>query len=122
MKYFAKLGLNSEVVSLTHILDSNAPTEKEGIEFLHKQTNYPSWVQTFKDRSQRKHYAGIGFIYDEDRDAFFPKQPYASWVLNETTYLWESPVAHPYLVQMPPQEDEKNYNWNEETTSWDLVE
>ena len=117
MKYFAKLGLNSKVVSLTHIIDSNAPTEKEGIEFLHKQTNYPFWVQTFKDRSQRKNYAGIGFIYDEDRDAFITKQPYPSWILNETTCLWESPVAHP----VANEDDEKNYNWNESTKSWDEI-
>ena len=113
MKYFAKLGLNSKVTGFTHVGDNNAPDEKTGIEYLIKLYNYPFWVQTFKDRSQRKHYAGIGFIYDEDRDAFIPKQPYPSWVLNETTYLWESPVAHP--------DGEESYNWNEETTSWDEI-
>ena len=114
IKYFAKLGLNSKVVSITHIIDSNAPTEKEGIEFLHKQTNYPFWVQTFKDRSQRKNYAGIGYKYDEDRDAFIPPKTYPSWILNEDTCQWEAPVARP--------DDEKIDDWNEETTSWDLVE
>ena len=121
MKYFAKLGLNSKVTGFTHVGDNNAPDEKTGIEYLIKLYNYPFWVQTFKDRSQRKHFAGIGFIYDEDRDAFIPKQPYPSWVLNETTYLWESPVAYPVLTHSD-EEDEKNYNWNEETTSWDLLE
>ena len=105
MKYFAKLGLNSKVVSVTHIIDSNAPTEKEGIEFLHKQTNYPFWVQTFTDGT-RKNYAGKGYTYDEDRDAFIPPKNYPSWTLNETTCRWQSPITFP--------NDEKNYTWNEE--------
>ena len=112
MKYFAKLGLNSKVVSLTHIIDSNAPTEKEGIEFLHKQTNYPFWVQTFKDRSQRKNYAGKGMVYDENRDAFLHIKPYDSWILNETTCQWEAPLVKP--------DDDNEYKWNEITKSWNL--
>lgn len=71
------------------------------------------WIETFKDRSQRKNYAGIGFSYDFDRDAFIPPKPYASWTLDEDTCLWEPPVAHP---------GDGAYNWNEETTSWDAVE
>ena len=71
------------------------------------------WIETFKDRSQRKNYAGIGFSYDSDRDAFIPPKPYASWTLDEDTCLWEPPVAHP---------GDGAYNWNEETTSWDAVE
>ena len=61
----------------------------------------------------RKNYAGIGFTYDADRDAFIPPQPYDSWTLNETTCLWESPVAYP--------DDGEMYKWNEDTTTWDLV-
>lgn len=61
----------------------------------------------------RKNYAGIGFTYDRTLDAFIPPQPYASWVLNETSCLWECPVAYPTDGQM--------YTWNEETTSWDVV-
>ena len=61
----------------------------------------------------RKNYAGIGFTYDADRDAFIPPQPFASWTLNETTCLWDAPVAYP--------DDGENYKWNEETTTWDLV-
>lgn len=70
------------------------------------------WIETFKDRSQRKNYAGIGFTYDFNRDAFIPPKPYASWTLDEDTCLWEPPVAHP---------GDGAYNWNEETTSWDAV-
>ena len=62
----------------------------------------------------RKNFAGIGYTYDKDRDAFIPKKPYNSWTLNETTCLWEAPTAYP--------DDGKDYDWNEETTSWDLIE
>jgi len=61
----------------------------------------------------RKNYAGIGFTYDSTRDAFYAPQPFASWTLNETTCLWEAPVAYP--------DDGERYEWNEETTTWDLV-
>ena len=61
----------------------------------------------------RKNYAGIGYTYDESRDAFIPPQPYPSWTLNEETCLWDSPVPYPT--------DGEKYNWNEETTSWDLI-
>ena len=61
----------------------------------------------------RKNYAGIGFTYDAGKDAFIPPQPYASWTLNDDTCLWESPVAYP--------DDGQMYEWNEDTTSWDLV-
>ena len=71
------------------------------------------WIRTYKDRSQRKNYAGIGYSYDKTRDAFIPQQPYPSWVLNEDTCLWVAPVERP--------NDGKKYTWNEETTSWDEV-
>jgi len=61
----------------------------------------------------RKNYAGIGYTYDVEKDAFIPPQPFDSWTLNETTCLWESPVAYP--------DDGERYEWNEETTNWDLV-
>ena len=63
----------------------------------------------------RKNYAGIGYSYDSTRDAFIPPQPYASWVLNESTCLWSAPVS------IPTGEGENEYyEWNESTTSWDL--
>jgi hypothetical protein len=58
----------------------------------------------------RKNYAGIGFTYDNVRDAFIPPKPFESWVLNEETCLWESPIAMP--------DDGKYYNWNEEQLNW----
>ena len=61
----------------------------------------------------RKNYAGIGFSYDSTRDAFIPPKPYPSWILNEDTCQWESPVAYP--------NDGKMYNWNETDQQWDEV-
>ena len=58
----------------------------------------------------RKNYAGIGYVYDAGRDAFYAQKPYNSWVLNESTCYWEAPTPMP--------EDGKRYTWNEETTSW----
>jgi len=58
----------------------------------------------------RKNYAGIGYTYDRTRDAFIPPKPYASWVLDEETCLWNVPV------EMPT--DDKRYSWDEGTTSW----
>jgi hypothetical protein len=58
----------------------------------------------------RKNYAGIGYAYDSQRDAFIPPKPYESWVLNEGSCLWEPPVAMPTDGQM--------YTWDEDTTSW----
>ena len=77
------------------------------------------WIQTSynthggqhpEGRPLRKNYAGIGFSYDRTRDAFIPPKPHASWVLNETTCLWDSPVPYPT--------DGKKYQWDEATTSW----
>ena len=61
----------------------------------------------------RKNYAGYGFKYDKVRDAFIPPQPYLSWVLNNTTFVWEPPIPCPI--------DDKIYNWNESTLTWDEV-
>ena len=62
---------------------------------------------------QRKNYAGIGFTYDKNKDAFIPPKPFPSWKLNETTCIWDAPVTRP--------DDGKDYIWNENTTSWDEV-
>jgi len=58
----------------------------------------------------RKNFAGIGYTYDSDKDAFIPPQPYPSWTLNETSCVWEAPT--------PAPDDGNLYDWNEETTSW----
>lgn len=71
-------------------------------------SNIPSDIQT---KSLRKNFAGIGFTYDEGRDAFISPKPFNSWILNEETCCWESPIPCP--------NDDKVYSWNEETQEWD---
>lgn len=80
------------------------------------QTSYNTYggVHKLGGTPLRKNYAGIGFTYDAEKDAFIPPQPYPSWTLNDETCLWNPPVAYP--------EDGNIYNWNEETQTWDLVE
>ena len=118
MASFAKIGLNSKVIEVlvvhnNELKDSNGvEQEVNGINFLTNLTGWAIWKQSFKDGT-RKNTAGIGFTYDEDRDAFIPKKPYNSWILNEETCLWEAPVALP--------DTENRYTWNEETTSWDQI-
>jgi hypothetical protein len=75
------------------------------------ETGEPSADQT---KSLRKNFAGVNFTYDSTEDAFIPPKPFNSWTLNETTCLWEPPVAHP--------DDGERYTWNEETQTWDALE
>ena len=120
MASFAKIGLNNKVIEVqsvhnNELLDSNGvEQEVNGIDFLTKLTGWSIWVQTSYNNNFRKNHAGIGYTYDEDRDAFIAPKPFNSWILNETTCLWEAPVAYP--------DDGERYTWNEETTTWDLVE
>jgi hypothetical protein len=74
------------------------------------ETGEPSADQA---KALRKNYAGIGYTYDAGRDAFIPPKPYASWLLNGTSCLWEAPVAYP--------NDGERYTWNEATQQWDAV-
>jgi hypothetical protein len=86
-------------------------------------TSPGEWIQTSyntyggqhpEGRPLRKNYAGVGYTYDPQRDAFIPPKPYNSWVLDEESCLWESPVPYP--------NDEQRYIWNEEAQSWDLIQ
>ena len=79
-------------------------------EWIQTSYNTRSGEHTLGGTPLRKNYAGIGFTYDRTRDAFIPPQPYASWVLNEDTCLWDAPVAYP--------DDGKAYSWDEATTNW----
>jgi hypothetical protein len=72
-------------------------------------------VRTSYNGNIRKNYAGIGYSYDDARDAFIPPKPYPSWVLNEETCRWEAPI--PY-----PEESDAVYAWNEENQTWDLIQ
>lgn len=73
------------------------------------ETGEPSADQS---KAFRMNYAGIGYIYDKERDAFIPPQPYESWVLNQDTCVWEAPI---------PMPEDGNYTWNESTQSWDEI-
>lgn len=117
MAHFAKLENN--IVTAVHsvvnevIKDSNGiEQESIGIEFLRKLYNEPNaiWKQTSYNNNIRKNYAGIGYIYDQSRDAFIPPKTFNSWILNEDTCRWKSPIAMP--------QDGKLYSWNEEILNW----
>ena len=125
MAHFAKLGIGNKVLKVEVVSNDVALTEQAGRDFLNNIYNTnDTWFQTSYNTYGgehrlggtpfRKNYAGIGYKYDQTRDAFIPKKPYASWILNEDTCLWEAPVALP--------DTENRYSWNEETTNWDLVD
>ena len=125
MAHFAKLGIGSKVTAVHVVSNDIATTEQAGIDFLNtlhgtndvwRQTSYNTkgGEHTLGGTPFRKNYAGKGYKYDSTRDAFISPKPYPSWTLNEDTCLWEAPVAYP--------DDGKAYRWNEETTSWDLLE
>ena len=76
---------------------------------IHYQPNSDT-PSSDQSKALRKNYAGIGWTYDSEKDAFYAPQPYASWTLNTTSYLWEAPVAKPT--------DSKSYKWDEASKSW----
>jgi hypothetical protein len=117
MAHFAKLDENNivlevNVVDNVQLLDaSGIEREGFGIQFLTNWSGgYTNWKQTSYNGNIRKNYAGIGYTYDPVRDAFIPPKPFASWVLNEDTCLWDAPVAYPA--------DGKTYQWNEDQQNW----
>ena len=92
--------------------------ENELIEELDPETWYGNFrgqrcIRTSYNATIRKNYAGVGFTYDEERDAFIAPKPFESWILNETSCQWESPIPYP--------DEEKLYSWNEEEGTWDVL-
>ena len=124
MAHFAELDSNNVVKQVIVVSNPDTSTaqgeEKEsiGIAFCERLLG-GTWVKTSYNAKIRKNYAGIGYTYDKDRDAFIPPKPYSSWVLDETTCRWNAPVAMP--SDAGQGEPPKMYTWNENTTSWDLV-
>jgi hypothetical protein len=142
MAYFAKLNSNNEVVDVlsvhnNELKDFNGIEQEQlGIDFLKnlfktndvwKKTSFNTYGGVYyntdpitgirvlnEDQSKafRKNHAGIGYTYDENKDAFIPPKPFNSWVLNETTCLWEAPIPYPT--------DGQYYSWNEENQNWTL--
>ena len=121
ISHWAELDENN-IVTRVLVGDNNDPAGDEGYQWLLDNLG-GTWVKTSYNTVAgqhtnggtpfRKNYAGIGYSYDESRDAFIPPKPFASWTLNEDTCTWNAPVAYPTDGEM--------YTWNEETTSWDLV-
>tara|TARA_S200002703_G_scaffold71555_1_gene62043 strand:+ start:1415 stop:1792 length:378 start_codon:yes stop_codon:yes gene_type:complete len=123
MAHFAKLGVGNKVLAVEVVSNDIATTEQAGVDFLNtlyktndiwKQTSYNTvgGVHLLGGSPFRKNYAGIGYKYNEERNAFIPPRPFNSWTLNEETCHWEPPVAHPT--------DGERYKWNEDNQSWDL--
>ena len=117
MAHFAKLGIGNIVLTVEVVSNDIATTEQEGVDFLNNLYNTRDvWKQTSYNNNIRKNFAGIGYSYKQDLDAFIAPRPYNSWTLNESTCLWEAPIAYPT--------DGKNYKWNEtnyqadNTTGW----
>lgn len=114
MAHFAKLDSNNVVTEVivvhnNELLDNGVESEAKGIAFCQSLFG-GNWKQTSYNATMRKHFAGIGFTYDQGLDAFIPPKPYNSWVLNTTTCVWEAPIPMPT--------DGKVYSWDEATTSW----
>ena len=110
MSHFAKVidGIVTEVLVIEQdVID----TGMFGDPSLWVQTSYNTHGgQHPEGRPLRKNYAGVGYTYDEERDAFIPPQPFPSWTLNEDTCLWDAPTPYP--------DDGKPYAWNEATLAW----
>ena len=134
MAHFAELGINSKVIAVHVVNDSdclNADGVEDGsvgIQFLERIHNWPLWKKTSYNTSGGQHklggtplrgnYAGIGMTYDEDNNIFIPKKPYASWTLNVSEARWQSPIG-----DAPALSEEETlthtYEWNESGQSWD---
>jgi hypothetical protein len=124
MAHFAKIGLNNKVIEVlvvnNEVLKDSNGVEQEvnGVDFLTKLTGWAIWKQTSYNSNFRKNYAGIGYTYDETRDAFIAPKPFNSWILNEDTCRWEAPIPMPTEELEIPQ----YYYWNESTLTWDIKE
>ena len=138
MAHFAKIGLNSKVIDVVTVSDqelhdsNGVEREVIGVTFLTNLTGWAIWKQTSynthagvhyepnsnipsndQSKALRKNTACVGGTYDEDRDAFIPPKAYASWTLDESTCMWEPPIAYPT--------DRKPYQWNQTDQTWDLL-
>ena len=114
MAHFAKLKVGNIVEKVAVVSNDIATTEQAGVDFLNNlYKSRDVWKQTSYNNNIRKNFAGIGYTYDENRDAFIAPKPFDSWILNEDTCRWEAPVAYPT--------DGQEYKWNETNQTWDLV-
>jgi len=138
MAHFAKIGMSSKVIQVL-TLDNKDMLNGDGVEdesvgqqYLQRHNNWPAqmWIQTSYNTSAGTHklggtplrgnYAGIGYTWDEDNNLFYPKKPYASWVLNTTDAQWHSPIGDVPELTDEEKAADSYYEWNEEGKSWDL--
>jgi hypothetical protein len=116
MAHFAKLDENNVVIEVhcvhnNELLVNGVESEAQGVAFLVMWSGgYPFWKQTSYNGTIRKNYAGIGYTYDSQRDAFIAPKPYASWTLDENSCVWQPSIPMPT--------DNKIYSWDESTMSW----
>ena len=138
MAHFAKLGSNSKVIQVLTLNNSDmlnadgVEDESVGQQYLERHNNWPAqmWIQTSYNTQGGTHklggtplsgnYAGIGYIWDEDNNIFYPKSPYPSWVLNTTTASWHSPLGDAPELTAEQKAANSYYEWNESDKSWDL--
>jgi len=115
MAHFAKIDENNIVKQVVVVSNDVATNEQAGIDFLKELFGSQfNWKQTSYNATFRKNYAGIGYTYDESRDAFIPQKTFSSWILDEDTCNWVAPTPYP--------NDGKRYDWNEETKLWYEIE
>lgn len=111
MAHFAEIDENNIVLRVL-VVDNSV--EHRGQDFLANDIGLGGrWIQTSYNGSFRGKFAGIGSIYNEELDAFYPQQPYPSWTLNTDTWSWTPPIPHP--------EDGFIYDWDENSQSWILT-
>jgi hypothetical protein len=113
MAHYAFLDENNVVTEVIVGIDETELIEGKDPEVWYGEFRNQTCKRTSYNANIRKNYAGIGFTYDSELDAFIAPKPFASWVLNEETAQWEAPV---------PMPTDGAYTWNEETTSWEAVE
>jgi hypothetical protein len=114
MAHYAFLDNDNIVTEVIVGIDETELIEGKDPEVWYGEFRGQTCKRTSYNGNYRKNYAGMGYKYDEELDAFVPPKPYASWILNEDTALWDAPVAYP--------DDGEMYTWNEEELSWDLIE
>ena len=115
MAHFAKLGAGNIVLTVEVVSNDIATTEKAGEDFLNNLYGTRDvWKQTSYNGNMRKNFAGIGFKYDQARDAFIEPKPFDSWILNEETCRYDPPIAYP--------NDGQNYRWNEQDQQWKVID
>tara|TARA_Y100000310_G_C20606900_1_gene775971 strand:- start:981 stop:1331 length:351 start_codon:yes stop_codon:yes gene_type:complete len=115
MAHFCKLSDENIVLTVEVVNNDIATDEQAGVDFLNKLYGTDdNWKQTSYNSSFRKNFAGIGYTYDESRDAFLLPKPYPSWALNETTCKWEPPTSY-------PDDNTKPYLWDESNLTWTPV-